>query len=282
MNKNQVLSLLNNLQFTPKKKYGQNFLINEKVCHEIVTLADISPQDIVLEVGAGLGALTKPLLTLAKKVIAIEIDPVLYNYLSNKFSNFDNLTLINGDILTTKLPPHDKVVSNIPYSITGPLLEKLFYYEDSPIGVITIERTLADKLILHGEYKKISRLGIIHGTFMRVEKKIDIPRHAFFPIPSIQLSIIKTVPKRGIPSFLLKKNTRKFYLDFIAALFPYKNKSLINAIHLGLKHHFKFTLEKDTILILLTQYGFKNCKVFNLSLDQLIQLSEIFYSLMNE
>ncbi|MHA1688926.1 MAG: 16S rRNA (adenine(1518)-N(6)/adenine(1519)-N(6))-dimethyltransferase RsmA [Promethearchaeota archaeon] len=282
MNKNEVLSLLNTLQITPKKKCGQNFLIDKKVCHNILTLADVSPHDIVLEVGPGLGALTEPLLNRAKKVIAIEIDTTLYNYLFKRFSTFDNLVLINDNILSLKLPPHDKVVSNIPYAITGPLLEKLFYYEAPPIGVITIERALADKLISSNEYKKTSRIGIAHGTFMRVEKKLDIPRHAFFPIPSIQLSLIKTVPKRNLPSFLLKENSRKFYLEFIAALFPYKNKNLINAIRLALKHQFNFNLEKDTLLNTLTFYGFKNCKVFNLNMDQLIQLSEIFYSFMNK
>lgn len=279
MKKNEVLSLLKNLNFHPKKRFGQNFLISEYVRDKIIKMAQITNKDIVLEVGPGLGALTGSLLNIVKKVIAIEIDKTLFNYLSEKFANYDNIELLYGDILSIDLPDHDIIISNIPYSITGPLLEKLFYHSNPSPGVLTIERALANKLLRRDEYKKISRIGITHDSFMKVIKKYDISRNSFYPRPSISLSIIKSVPKAKIHNLLLEKDSRRFYIKFLSGLLPYKNKDTINALQLCLKNEFGTSFEKNEIKDILNKHGFihHNFKVFTLSIDQFIQLSQVFY-----
>ena len=279
MKKNEVLSLFKNLNFHPKKKFGQNFLISEYVRDQIIKMAQITNKDIVLEVGPGLGALTGSLLNIVKKVIAIEIDKTLFNYLSEKFANYDNIELLYGDILSIDLPNHDIIISNIPYSITGPLFEKLFYNSNPSPGVLTIERALANKLLRRDEYKKISRFGIMHDSFMKVIEKHDISRNSFYPRPSIPLSIIKSVPKAKIHNTLLEKDSRRFYIKFLAGLLPFKNKDIINALQLCLKNEFGASLEKIEIKDILNKHGFihHNFKVFTLSIDQFIQLSQVFY-----
>ena len=122
-----------------KKKFGQNFLKDEIVLRKIVEAMPRNDNKIV-EIGPGLGALTEELATKVKKIYAIEIDPRLYSYLNQKFSIYNNLEIIHGNVLELEIPFHNKVISNIPYSITGPIFEKIFFKKQAPIGVLIIEK----------------------------------------------------------------------------------------------------------------------------------------------
>ncbi len=280
MNKKDVLAFLNTQDFHPKKRFGQNFLIDKNIRDRIINLAEIKPNDVILEVGPGLGALTDVLVHEAKRVIGVEIEKEFCLFLSKKYSNVDNFKIVHGDILTIELPPHDKIISNVPYSITGPFLEKCFFRANPVPGVITIERALANRLILSGEYKRTSRIGILHNSFMNICEKIDISRNSFYPVPKIPLSIIKTAPKPSMYPFLLKKSTRIFYLKFISGLFPYKNKDLVNALQLCLKNRFDKNLDKKMVIEILERNHFQNFKVVTFSIDQFLQLSQVFYELL--
>ncbi|MFX1597210.1 MAG: ribosomal RNA small subunit methyltransferase A, partial [Promethearchaeota archaeon] len=118
MNRREIRLILKQLEIMPNKQLGQNFLIDKNVINRIILLSEVSKNDIVLEVGPGLGALTEQLIKSVNKLYAIEIDKRLYSYLSQKFSNFNNIEIINGDILEIDIPFHNKIVSNIPYKIT--------------------------------------------------------------------------------------------------------------------------------------------------------------------
>jgi 16S rRNA (adenine1518-N6/adenine1519-N6)-dimethyltransferase len=160
MNKKDVQLVLNRLDVKPKKNWGQNFLIDNNIASKIISESDISSQDTILEIGPGLGALTEDLIKSAKKVYLIEKEPKFCYYLSDKFSTRDNVEIINDDILKVDIPPHDKVVSNIPYTITGAILEKVFYKQNPPMGVISIEKNIAERIFLSNNYKKFSRISL--------------------------------------------------------------------------------------------------------------------------
>ena len=127
MNLREVKLILKQLNIYPTKQLGQNFLIDKNTVNKIISVAEVSENDVILEIGPGLGALTEELAVLSKKVYAIEIDHRLCSFLNEKFSKYDNVEIIHGDILKIENPIHDKVVSNIPYTITGPIFEKIFY-----------------------------------------------------------------------------------------------------------------------------------------------------------
>jgi len=268
MDKNDVKLIFNKLNFSPKKHLGQNFLIRKRTIEKIINLSEIAKDEVVLEVGAGLGALTQHLIKKAKKVYAYEIDSCLLNYLKEKFSEVSNLMLRNEDILKSDLPKYDKVISNPPYSITGPLFEKLFFNPNPPVGILLIEYQLAKRVFTRKEYKDFSRLSVSVNSFVNPVKQVKIPRQSFYPKPQINLSLIKVEPKDELHPFLKEEQTSRFFLDFIEGIFPYKNKNLSNAIKLFFKRKNITNIEKDAIKAHLKQNQIPNNKVFNYKINK--------------
>ena len=210
MNRKDVQLILKELNIVPKKQLGQNFLVDNTTRDIILNQAQVSKNDIILEIGPGLGALTEKLVETAKKVYVVEIDSRLSSFLTDKFSDYQNLEIINGDILKINLPIHNKIVSNIPYKITGPILEKVFFNKDPPHGILTIEKTIADRIFSHEAYKTKSRITISVNTFMKPIKKHKISRNSFYPIPNIDLALVNLFPRERVDKFLIKDYQRTF------------------------------------------------------------------------
>ena len=268
--------ILFQLDFKPKKHLGQNFIIDTNIIHKIINLSNVTPEDIILEIGPGLGGLTDVLVEKAKKVYAIETDPILSKYLVEKFSNQNNIEIIPGDILKVEIPFHTKVVSNIPYKITGPILETIFFKKNPPQGILTIENSIAVRLFLSQNYKDLSRISIGLNTFMKPISKYVIPRVSFFPIPKIDLALIKLIPKENLDPSLHEQESIKLYLKLIAGVMPYKNKNIVNALHLFFKVNKNNTFTKEKIRNILEQNNLENKKLFNYKIDEFIELNKIF------
>ncbi len=280
MDKKEVKLILQQLNFSPKKHLGQNFLIDNSTKEKITDLSAIAEDDVILEIGAGLGALTKPLLERAQKVYAYELDPRLFNYLKKRFREAPNLTLINSDILKPVLPPHNKVISNPPYSITGPLLEKLFFKSYPPEGILLIEYQIAKRIFNTDNYKDFSRLSVTVNSFMEPIRKEKIPQTSFYPKPNIKLSLIKLKPRKQIHPSLKKRETRQFFLNFIRGIFPYKNKNLSNAIQLFLKNTNQSITDKEAIKTSLKGDNFQDKKVFDYQLYEYPKIAQNIYNLI--
>jgi len=277
MNKKDVQLILKKLDITPSKQLGQNFLINNTTRDIIINRAQVSKNDIILEIGPGLGALTEKLVENAKKVYAIEIDSRLSTFLKNKFSNFDNLEIINDDSLNIDHPFHNKVVSNLPYTITGPILEKLFFKEKPPQGFLVIEKVIADRIFYQDNYKNLSRITISVNTFMRPIKKYKISRYSFYPTPNIDLTLVNLSPNDKIDKFLGDEYKRTFYLKILGGIMPYKNKNLANALELYIKKKLNLDLNKKDIYNILEQNNVENNKVSSYSISDFVKISKIFY-----
>ncbi|MFW9947952.1 MAG: 16S rRNA (adenine(1518)-N(6)/adenine(1519)-N(6))-dimethyltransferase RsmA [Promethearchaeota archaeon] len=277
MNKKEVQFILRQLNFTPKKKFGQNFLIDSKVLHKVISEANLNANDIVVEIGAGLGALTSELILNAKKVYSYEINSTLFQYLLEKFSDLSNIELINQDILKVQIPYHNKVVSNIPYTITGPIFEKIFYNEQPSEGVFIIEKSIADRIFLSGTYKDFSRITVTFNAFMEPLKKQTISSKCFYPIPKIGLALIKVKPREKVNPFLVNKENINFFLRFIAGITPYKNKNLVNALVLYFKNNNSYHFSKKELLEFLKEFNIQNKKLFQFNVDDLIDIcAQIF------
>lgn len=281
MNKSEVLLILKQLGIRPNKELGQNFLINKNTVSKIILESSIKTTQSILEIGPGLGALTEDLVKKSDQIYAYEIDSVLFSYLSNKFSNYENLKLYNEDILKAKIPSHDMIISNIPYSITGPIFEKIFYNPQPPCGVLIIENSIAERIFNRKSYKSFSRITVTFNAFMKPVRKFKISRFDFFPTPKIELALVVVEPRKVIDQMLLSDDGRTFFLKFVAGIMPYKNKNMVNAIKYFLKNDKNFNYSKQHIEVFLRENQLKNSKVALFSVDEIVELSKKFYSFLN-
>lgn len=264
--------ILKKLHIIPKKRLGQNFLTDKNTANRLISEAKLfRNRDEILEIGSGLGALTFLLVQNAKKVYAIEYDIKLYNFLKEYTSNIENLDLIYGNFLKIEIPFYNKVVSNIPYTMTGPIISKFFLMEEIPEVYIIIEESLAKRIVAKPNDKNYSRLSVSVNTFVKPTIIKEVPPHCFYPVPKIKLAMIKLIPHQKIDNFFKDKNNRKLYLDLLRGIFPYKNKNISKALYLYLRI---FKVGRNEIYNLL-EGNQKEKKVRALSKDDLLKIAKL-------
>jgi 16S rRNA (adenine1518-N6/adenine1519-N6)-dimethyltransferase len=217
---------------------------------------------------------------LKNKIYAYEIDFKLFQYLTEKFTENENIQLFNEDILKAEIPPHDIVIANIPYSITGAIFDKVFYKERSPRGVLIIENSIAERIFSKNTYKNFSRITVTFNAFMKPEKKYKISRFNFIPIPKIELALIIVKPREDVDQFLIEEKQREFFLRFVAGLMPYKNKNLVNALSLFLKNQDVKNFSKKEVYNFIRSSNFTNQKVAQFELDEFVELSKSIYAFL--
>ena len=280
MNKRKTHLILKDLEVKPNKKLGQNFLVDKNIALKVISESNISEDDVILEIGSGLGALTEELVKLHNKIYSYEIDFKLFQYLMKKFSKNKNLMLYNEDILKADIPSHSIVISNIPYSITGAIIEKVFYNENPPRGVLIIEDSIAERIFSKNEYKKYSRITVSFNAFMEPIKKYKISRFNFIPTPKIDMTLIIVKPKDDIDPFLLADKERKFFLKFVAGIMPYKNKNIVNALSLFVKNEDIGNFSKNDIYNFINGTKNLNRKIAQLKVDEIVLLSKSIFALL--
>jgi len=229
--------LLNKYNIKPSKKFGQNFLIDESILEKIIVAADISPNDIVLEIGPGLGILTFELAKRAKRVIAVEKDKKLAGILSHelKIKNIKNAKIINNDILKIQISDlkirNYKLVANLPYYIASPVIR--MFLENPPVGrkpeamILMVQKEVAQRIC--AKPPQMSILGIAVQFYGQPEIIDYTEKKSFYPQPKVDSAIIKIIPKE-IP----KIDTEKFFA-LIKMGFAHKRKILISNLSLKIK-----------------------------------------------
>ncbi|PWB51023.1 MAG: ribosomal RNA small subunit methyltransferase A [Candidatus Methanoperedenaceae archaeon] len=216
-------------------KKDQHFLIDEQVLGRIIEYGGLNRSDTVLEIGAGYGNLTEKLAQKAGKVIAIEVDPELI------VNQLENVELIIGDALKQDFPYFNKVISNLPYSISSPVTFKLLEYEFD-MGILMYQLEFAERMVAAPGSKDYGRLSIAVQYRANVEILEVVPRLAFSTPPKVDSAIVRLVPR--LPPYEVKDVD--FFMRFITAAFSQRRKKLRNAIlnnaaYLGIKDK---TLEK--------------------------------------
>jgi len=240
-------ALLREYGLRPKKKLGQNFLQDPAILDKIVSIADVTEKDTVLEIGPGLGSLTRHLAAAAKEVLAVEIDGEMIPPLKASLSGYANATIIQGDMLQTtpseiiKVPEY-LVIANIPYYITSALLRHLLSNDPRPRGmVLTIQKEVAKRICVE-DGKKMSLLALSVQVYGKPEITARIPAGAFYPPPKVDSAVIRIelYPEPRIPADSLDD----FFL-LAKAGFSQKRKTLRNALAGGL--HLS-TVETENLL----------------------------------
>lgn len=273
-----TIQVLQKHQFRFQKKYGQNFLIDPAVLDRIVKAAEIGTEDCVLEIGPGIGTMTQYLAQKAGKVIAVEIDKALIPILEETLSSFDNVILIQADILKVDIgklaDEHNsgkplKVVANLPYYITTPIIMGLFE-EHIPLDSITVmvQKEVAERMQTGPGSKEYGALSLAVQYYAKPELIANVPPNCFIPRPNVGSAVIKLTKYKELP---VKAVDEKFMFSLIRASFNKRRKTLLN----GLMGAADLNLDKDSILDALNKTGLPpTVRGETLSIGQFAALSD--------
>ena len=209
----------------PRKRLGQNFTVNSELLQRLVTHASLTEDDVLLEVGAGLGFLTRLLSRECKKVIAVEVDPKLVRILKKQLQGLANVDLIEGDILRLSLPPFNKVVSAPPYSISSPLLFRLLESKFD-WAVLILQKEFAERLAASVGSKDYGRLTVTIYYRADVELLDYVPRTMFYPTPDVDSMMVRLKPRE--PPFQVED--KEAFFELVQVLFTQRNKKVRNAL----------------------------------------------------
>ena len=258
-NPQETIAVLNRYKFAFQKKFGQNFLIDTHVLERIIDEAGITPDDFVLEIGPGIGTMTQYLACAAREVVAVEIDKVLIPILEgDTLKAFDNVTVINEDILKVdinKLVEEKnggrpiKVVSNLPYYITTPIIMGLFE-SHVPIESITImvQKEVADRMKTGPGSKEYGALSLAVQYYANPKIVANVPPNCFMPRPNVGSAVIR-LTRHETPVVDVKDE--KLMFRIIRASFNQRRKTLVN----GLKNSGEINFSKEQIEAAITTIG---------------------------
>ena len=234
---NKIFQLIKDNSIMPKKKYGQNFLIDQNIIKKTVDALEIKPDDVILEIGPGLGVLTRHFFV-AKKIILIEIDRNLANALKNDFAKNQNVEIINSDVLKidfNKLLAHEKnikIISNLPYYISTPVIIKCLQINKNinlKFMIFMTQKEVADRILSEPNKKSYGSLSVFaqyNADIKFIEKNIS--PNCFTPKPKVNSSLIKFTPKQNFDK--TKDIQDNFLFAVVKQSFSKRRKTLINCL----------------------------------------------------
>lgn len=233
----------------PKKHLGQNFLKDELLISKIIEIANVTKDDKVIEIGPGKGALTFRLAEKALKVLALEIDHELCEYLDEKAQLYPNLTVLEEDVLKFKFETIEskfKVVANIPYYISTPIIFKLMESRNKITEMtIMLQKELAKRIVASPNCKDWGILSIAVQFYATPKIELEIPREAFYPSPKVDSAIVKIIPRKN-PA--LRVSNENLFWAIIKSAFSHRRKTLLNSLAMA-------GFKKDTLESILGNAG---------------------------
>ncbi len=257
-NPQKTIEILQKYQFTFQKKFGQNFLIDTHVLDKIIRAAEISKEDMVLEIGPGIGTMTQYLAEAARQVVAVEIDRNLMPILSETLNGYDNVSVINEDVLKldiAKLAEREnggrpvKVVANLPYYITTPIIMGIFE-NHVPVESITVmvQKEVADRMQTGPGSKDYGALSLAVQYYAKPYIVANVPPNCFMPRPKVGSAVIR-LTRHDTPPVHVQDERLMF--DIIRASFNQRRKTLVN----GLNNSDRLKLPKEVIIDVVEQLG---------------------------
>ena len=274
----ETMFILKKYNITANKSLGQNFLINDEVIENTVNAANITDKDLVIEIGPGLGTLTSILLEKAKKVIAIELDDRMVNILNERFNLYSNFEIIHQDVLKVNLKhiietekrengiEKVKIVANLPYYITTPIIMKLLEDKlDVESITVMVQKEVAERLIATPGEKLAGAITYSVNYYCEVEKVVEVPKESFIPAPEVESEVIKLILRKKAPVEV--KDEDKFF-KLIKVSFMQRRKTFLNGVsNSGL-------IEKQKLKNILEELEIsENIRGENLSLEQFAKIS---------
>lgn len=264
--------------FSIQKKYGQNFLIDEHVLNKIIAAAELTEDDYVIEIGPGIGTMTERMAPECRHVTAIEIDKELIPILSETLSGFDNVDIINEDVLKVDLNKliaerNDnkpvKVVANLPYYITTPIIMSLLENK-IPIDTITVmvQKEVADRMMVGPGTKDYGALSLAVQYYAKPYIVANVPMNCFVPRPNVASAVIRLTCHKEPP---VTVKDEKLMFNLIRASFNQRRKTLIN----GISNFSGLSFTKEQVAMALNSIGLsENIRGEALDLEKFAKLSD--------
>lgn len=267
--------LMKKYNITASKALGQNFLIDENVIKNIIDASNISKKDLVIEIGPGLGTLTNELIQSAGKVICIELDKKMIQIIKERFFLFDNIEIINEDILKLELNEiikkynyHNiKIVANLPYYITTPIIMKLLETKAKFNSItVMIQKEVADRLCAKTGTREAGAITYAVEYYSNARKLFTVPNSAFIPMPNVESEVITLEVEQA--KFKNVKDEVMLF-DIIKYAFMQRRKTLLNALQ-------GFNVSKDRLRKILNELGIdERIRGEALSLQEFIKISNM-------
>ena len=275
--------ILNQYGIKLNKNLGQNYLIDRNKRDQIINFGNVTADDVVLEIGTGIGTLTIELAKKAKKVIAIEQDPEISKILKKRLKEekLDNVELINDDALNVDFPEFNKIVSNLPYQISSPITFKFLNY-DFDLAILMYQKEFAERMNGNVGTKNYSRLSTMLYFKCDVETLTEVSSESFIPKPKVDSTVIKLTPKNAA----ISEEDFEIYSRFTKALFQHRNKKIRNAL-IDSRHMIsgidKKTLKKRLNSIEDDEINeYLSNRVVSLTLEEILVLSKKLNPVFNE
>lgn len=275
-----IKDIMNRYGFRFSKSLGQNFLIEKSVLERIVTGAEITHEDLVLEIGPGFGTLTRYLSESARQVVSIEIDSSLLPVLEETLADCPNVSVVHGDVLQVDLralirerfdnrPP--KVVANLPYYVTTPIIMK-FLEEEIPVTdlVVMVQKEVADRMAAKPGGKDYGGLTVAVQYFCNPEILFKVSTGCFMPAPTVESSVIRL---KVLNEPRVKVLSRKCFFATVKAAFGKRRKTLLNALT-----NSELQLSKDAVRMALDSVGIDpGRRAETLSIDEFASLANAVF-----
>ena len=271
-----IREILDKYGFEFSKALGQNFLIDGNILKNISKAGEITKEDLILEIGPGIGTLTEELALNAKKVVAVELDKNLLPILGETLKAYDNIEVVHGDILKLDLKElidnkleggPIKVVANLPYYITTPIIGKLLE-EDFNIHsiIIMVQKEVADRIVATPNSKDYGALSLFINFYSNPEIILKVPKTVFMPQPRVDSAVVKLNIKDELPDV-----DRNLFFKVVKSAFSKRRKTLLNSLSSG-----KLGLEKEIIKKVLKEADIPfNIRAENLNIEDFIKISKI-------
>ena len=282
-NPQNTIAVLQKYHFNFQKKFGQNFLIDTHVLDKIIRAAEITTDDFVLEIGPGIGTMTQYLAQAAREVVAVEIDKALIPILQDTLSGFPNAEVIQDDILKVDIAELAaernggrpiKVVANLPYYITTPIIMSLFEH-DVPLALVTVmvQKEVAERMQAGPGSKDYGALSLAVQYYADPYIVANVPPNCFMPRPNVGSAVIRLTRHKVPP---VQVEDEKLMFQMIRASFNQRRKTLVN----GLNHSPEMTLTKEQITKAVEGLG-KGAGVRGeaLTLEEFAKLSNTIYQM---
>ncbi len=237
--------LLRRHRIFPKKLFGQNFMVETSIIQSMVAYASLTQNDVVLDIGAGLGFLTRFLADRCKRVLAVESDARLVEALRAQLKDSSNVKIIKCDVLKASISRFNKVVSIPPYHISSPLLLWLFS-KNFDCAVLIFQKEFANRLVASIGSENYGWLTVFTYYHVEVELLDDVPRWVFYPPPDVDSIIVRLKPRKSSP---FKLENEALFRQMVQSLFTQRNRKVRNAVLPFVKGRLGITAEKADELV---------------------------------
>jgi 16S rRNA (adenine1518-N6/adenine1519-N6)-dimethyltransferase len=252
------------------KRYGQHFLVNRHAVERIVDSLHLSPTDSVLEIGPGKGVLTSTLIARAGHVTAVEVDDKLIPYLTKKYSSAKNFTLVHQDFMDfdlSQFKPDLKIVGNLPYNLTSPILRKICGSSHWKEALFMVQREVGDRLAAQAGNTDFGALTVGVSLHAEIERVFDLSETSFDPPPRVKSTVVR-LKRREVPLTREPEAIQRV----VQAAFQQRRKTILNALSHGL------TLTKEEVLLILQELHIDpGCRAETIPVEAYVRLGHLIH-----